>query len=72
MELVDPYPLNKANSLFPVVGLFLSLDLGTKQPKKDGKSDKIGQFEIKILPGDFVTVELSPYDLSMGRIVYRH
>lgn len=27
---------------------------------------------IKILPGDRVTVEISPYDLSKGRIVYRH
>jgi translation initiation factor IF-1 len=26
---------------------------------------------IKILPGDKVTVELSPYDLSRGRITYR-
>jgi translation initiation factor IF-1 len=26
---------------------------------------------IKILPGDKVIVELSPYDLSRGRIVYR-
>jgi len=27
---------------------------------------------IKILQGDKVTVELSPYDLSKGRIVYRY
>jgi translation initiation factor IF-1 len=27
---------------------------------------------IKILPGDRVKVELSPYDLSKGRIVYRY
>jgi translation initiation factor IF-1 len=26
---------------------------------------------IRILPGDTVTVEVSPYDLSKGRIVYR-
>jgi len=26
---------------------------------------------IKILPGDKVTVELSPYDLNRGRIIYR-
>ncbi|MGH7441783.1 MAG: translation initiation factor IF-1, partial [bacterium] len=26
---------------------------------------------IRILPGDKVTVELSPYDLSRGRITYR-
>lgn len=33
---------------------------------------KLRQFFIKILPGDKVTVELSPYDLSKGRITYRH
>jgi len=27
---------------------------------------------IKILPGDKVTVELSPYDLGRGRIIYRY
>lgn len=27
---------------------------------------------IRIIPGDRVTVELTPYDLSKGRIVYRH
>jgi translation initiation factor IF-1 len=26
---------------------------------------------IRILPGDKVTVELSPYDLTRGRIIYR-
>jgi len=26
---------------------------------------------IKILPGDKVTIELSPYDLSKGRIIWR-
>ena len=26
---------------------------------------------IRIIPGDTVTVELSPYDLSKGRIIYR-
>lgn len=27
---------------------------------------------IRIIPGDDVTVELTPYDLTKGRIVYRH
>jgi translation initiation factor IF-1 len=27
---------------------------------------------IRILPGDMVTVEMSPYDLTRGRIVLRH
>lgn len=33
---------------------------------------KMRKFYIKILPGDRVTLELSPYDLSRGRITYRH
>jgi translation initiation factor IF-1 len=35
-------------------------------------SGKMRMHYIKILPGDKVTVELSPYDLSKGRIVYRY
>jgi translation initiation factor IF-1 len=34
-------------------------------------SGKMRMHYIKILPGDKVTVELSPYDLNRGRIVYR-
>lgn len=34
-------------------------------------SGKMRVHYIKILPGDMVKVELSPYDLSRGRIVYR-
>ncbi|MFY9422961.1 MAG: translation initiation factor IF-1 [Bacilli bacterium] len=35
-------------------------------------SGKIRLNYITILPGDRVTVELSPYDLTRGRITYRH
>jgi translation initiation factor IF-1 len=35
-------------------------------------SGKMRMHYIKILPGDRVTLELSPYDLSRGRIVYRY
>ena len=34
-------------------------------------SGKIRLHYIRILPGDKVLVELSPYDLSRGRIIYR-
>ena len=34
-------------------------------------SGRMRKFFIKILPGDKVTVELSPYDLTRGRITYR-
>lgn len=32
---------------------------------------KLRMFRIKILPGDKVTIEMSPYDTKRGRIVYR-
>lgn len=35
-------------------------------------SGKMRMHFIKILPGDKVTVELSPYDLKRGRITYRY
>jgi translation initiation factor IF-1 len=34
-------------------------------------SGKMRMHYIKILPGDTVRVELSPYDLTRGRIIYR-
>lgn len=34
-------------------------------------SGKMRMHYIRIIPGDKVTVELSPYDLNRGRIVYR-
>ncbi|NQT82589.1 translation initiation factor IF-1 [bacterium] len=34
-------------------------------------SGKMRMHFIRILPGDKVTVEMSPYDLTRGRIVYR-
>ena len=35
-------------------------------------SGKMRMHFIKILPGDKVTMELSPYDLTRGRITYRY
>ncbi len=35
-------------------------------------SGKMRMHYIRILPGDRVTVELTPYDLTRGRIVYRY
>ena len=34
-------------------------------------SGKMRRFHIRIMPGDRVRVEVTPYDLSKGRIVYR-
>ncbi len=33
---------------------------------------KMSKFKIRVLQGDRVTLSLSPYDLSRGRITYRH
>ena len=35
-------------------------------------SGKIRMHYIRILPGDRVTVDISPYDLTRGRITFRH
>ena len=35
-------------------------------------SGKVRMNYIRILPGDIVTVEMTPYDLTKGRIIYRH
>lgn len=35
-------------------------------------SGRMRQHYIRILPGDRVTVEVSAYDISRGRIIYRH
>jgi len=34
-------------------------------------SGKMRKFRIRLLPGDQVKVEISPYDLTKGRVVYR-
>ena len=34
-------------------------------------SGKVRMIYIRILPGDTVTIEMSPYDLSKGRIIWR-
>jgi len=38
----------------------------------DHISGKMRMYYIRILPGDKVTVQMTPYDLSKGRITYRH
>ncbi len=35
-------------------------------------SGKMRKYYIRVLLGDRVTIEMSPYDLSRGRITYRH
>lgn len=49
-----------------------SVELETKQTIMCHISGRLRKFSIRILPGDSVTVELSPYDLTKGRITHRN
>ena len=59
--VVEPLP----NAMFRV-------ELDNKHQVLAHVSGKMRRHFIRILPGDKVLVELSPYDLSRGRIVYRY
>ena len=59
--VVEPLP----NAMFRV-------ELDNKHRVLAHISGKMRKNFIRILPGDRVLVELSPYDLSRGRIVYRY
>lgn len=48
------------------------VELENKQQIKAKISGKMRVNRIRILPGDLVDVELSSYDLTKGRITYRH
>nr|QYB20717.1 translation initiation factor 1 [Acmopyle pancheri]QYB21345.1 translation initiation factor 1 [Falcatifolium taxoides] len=71
--------MKKDPNLINVEGLVTeSLSNGMFRVRLDNKSDiiayisgRIRQNSIRILPGDRVKVELSAYDLTRGRIVYR-
>ncbi len=58
--VVEPLP----NAMFRV-------ELDNKHEILAHISGRMRKYFIKILPGDKVTVELSPYDLTRGRITYR-
>ncbi len=60
-KVIEPLP----NAMFRV-----ELDNGHKVLAHI--SGKMRMHYIRILPGDRVVVELSPYDLARGRIVYRY
>lgn len=53
-------------------GATFKVELENKQQLLAHISGKMRINHIKILPGDKVSIELSPYDLSKGRIVYRY
>ena len=48
------------------------VELENKHVELAHVSGKMRMHFIRILPGDKVTVELSPYDLTRGRITYRY
>lgn len=60
-EVIDTLP----NAMFKV-------KLGNGHEILAHVSGKIRIHYIRILPGDRVTVEISPYDLTRGRITFRH
>ena len=53
-------------------GTMFRVDLAGQRNVLAHISGKMRKHFIKVLPGDKVTVELSPYDLTKGRITYRH
>jgi translation initiation factor IF-1 len=55
----------------PLPNAMFSIELDNKHRVLAHISGKLRMNFIRILPGDRVRVELSPYDLSRGRITYR-
>lgn len=51
---------------------FFRVELGSGEKVLAHISGKMRRYRINVLPGDKVRVELSPYDLTRGRIVYRY
>lgn len=56
--------------VYPGGAFLVVTDPGTKVHAH--LSGKLRRFRIRVVLGDRVTVEVSPYDLSKGRITYRH
>ena len=56
----------------PLPNTEFTVELEDKRTIKAHLAGKMRMNHIRILPGDKVTVELSLYDLTKGRITYRH
>jgi translation initiation factor IF-1 len=52
-------------------GTKFEIELDNKHKIIGHLSGKMRMYNIRVIPGDKVTVEMSPYDLSLGRITYR-
>jgi translation initiation factor IF-1 len=61
-----------ATVLEPLPNAMFRVELESKHVVLAHISGKMRKNFIRILPGDKVAVELSPYDLTRGRIVYRY
>ena len=61
----------KGKVLEPLPNAMFRVELDNGHKLLAHVSGKMRMHYIRILPGDKVTVELSPYDLSRGRITYR-
>ena len=59
----------RVEEVLPNTQFIVTLDNGHQV--KAHVSGKIRMNNIRILPGDKVTIELSPYDLTKGRIIWR-
>ena len=61
----------EATVIEPLPNAMFRVELDNKHQVLTHISGKMRKHFIRILPGDRVLVELSPYDLTNGRIVYR-
>jgi translation initiation factor IF-1 len=61
-----------ATVLEPLPNAMFRVELENKHQVLAHISGKMRKNFIRILPGDRVAVELSPYDLTRGRVVYRY
>ena len=61
-----------ATVIEPLPNAMFRVELENKHRVLAHISGKMRKNFIRILPGDKVSVELSPYDLTRGRIVYRY
>ena len=61
-----------ATVIEPLPNAMFKVELENKHQVLAHISGKMRMHYIRILPGDKVLVELSPYDLNRGRIIYRY
>ena len=60
----------KVDEVLPDARYRVTLDIGHQRIAYTG--GKMRKFRIRILAGDLVTLEMSPYDLNKGRVTFRH